>query len=223
MVLNVEVAQRRRNERLARRAIRVADAERHNVAQETHDIVGHGLTAMLLQVGAARQVFAHDPGQAYELLASAEAIGRRACGELDVALATLGEQPAHQRGQGVADLAGLVDVLAAAGLPVMLDVDGDFHDVPTLVDWSAYRIAREALTNIARHAPGASATVTVRGEERELVLSVVDDGGPAGPVVPREEGRGIIGMRERAAALGGTLDASPRAGGGFAVVARLPW
>jgi signal transduction histidine kinase len=226
MVLNVEIAERRGKEELARHAeaaaVKVVEAERHSISQDTHDIVGHGLTAMLVQVGAARQVLRRDPGQAEELLASAEAIGRGACGELEIALASLGHAPPTAPGRGLADLPELVDMLTAAGFHVTLDMGESCRALPTLVDWSAYRIAREALTNAVRHAPGATAVVRVHADDDELVLTVVNDGTGAASRGALKDGRGIVGMRERATALGGTLDAWPREGGGFSVVARLP-
>ncbi|HVM64841.1 MAG TPA: MASE1 domain-containing protein [Acidimicrobiales bacterium] len=226
MLLNVEIAERRSKEELARHAeaaaVKVVEAERHSISQETHDIVGHGLTAMLVQLGAARQLLRRDPSQAEELLASAEAIGRGACGELEIALSSLGQAPPTAPGRGLSDLPQLVDMLTAAGFPVTLDMGVSRRALPTLVDWSAYRIAREALTNVVRHAPGAAARVTVQVDNDELVLSIVDHGTRAAPGGAPLDGRGIVGMRERATALGGTLEASPRAGGGFAVVSRLP-
>jgi signal transduction histidine kinase len=227
MVLNIEIDERRDKEEHARRteeaAVRVAEAERHSISQDTHDIVGHGLAAMLLQLGAARQVLDGDPRQALDLLASAETIGRGACQDLEVALNSLGQGAVRAPGLGLAALPGLVDALSDAGLPVSLHVDEGALDPPTLVDWSAYRLVREALTNVVRHAPGAPTTVTVRVHERELVVSVVNDATPDGTTPGRPEGRGIVGMRERAEALGGTLEVDQRRDGGFAVVASLPW
>jgi signal transduction histidine kinase len=226
MVLNVEIAERRKKEDHVRRTevavVKVAEAERRSISQETHDIVGHGLTAMLLQLGAARQVLASDPKHASQLLASAEAIGRGACTDLELALAILGREPTRSPGRGLAELPDLVGALSGAGLHVTLDMQAEHEHLTALVEWSAYRIAQEALTNVARHAPGAHATVTVRCTEDMLNLSVVDDGGAPGAAGSLRLGRGIIGMRERASALGGTLDAGPSPDGGFAVTARLP-
>jgi signal transduction histidine kinase len=233
MVLAAEVARRRREEELARHAelerarteqaaLRMAEAERHAISQDTHDIVGHGLAAMLLQLGAARQLLRHDPEQAEELLGSAEGIGREACRDLEIALSTLGQEPATTPGRGLAQLPGLIAALSKAGLRVRLDADPSLPKLPTLVDWSAYRILREALTNVTRHAPDADTVVNLHATDHELVLSVVDDGGPTGARAERREGRGIMGMRERATALGGTLTAWPRTDRGFAVEARLP-
>jgi signal transduction histidine kinase len=226
LVLAAEVAERRQAQRERQEseiaAVGLAEAERQSLTQETHDLVGHGLTAVLLQLGAARQVVSSDPQLACELLASAEEIGRRACGDLESALRRLGHQPALEPARGIEGLADLVGALSKAGLRVTLDMQPERLAIPALVDWSAYRIAQEALTNVARHAPGAEATVTVRFRDGTLQLSVVDDGGPAGGTRSPKEGRGITGMRERAAALGGTLEAWPRKGRGFAVVATLP-
>jgi signal transduction histidine kinase len=232
MILAVEIAERRRSEHLARKAeserlnteaatIKAAAAERHSITQDTHDIVGHGLSVMLLQLGAARQVFHTDPALAHELLGSIEAIGRGACQDLDVAMALFGHEPELRPGRGLDELAELVESVGAAGLRVELQVEGERRQVSPIVEWSAYRIVQEALTNVARHAPGAKTTVNVRFDEQEVRLSILDDGGAATDA-PRRSGRGIVGMRERASALGGTLVAGPRRAGGFRVVARLP-
>jgi signal transduction histidine kinase len=233
MVLSVEIDERRREADAARRselerarseeaAVRMAEAERHSISQDTHDIVGHGLTAMLLHLGAAEQVLDRDPARARQLLASAGSIGRGACQDLDLALATLGQEATLVPGRGLAQVPELVESLAQGGLQVTLDLAAFEDGLPRLVDWSAYRIVREALTNVVRHAPGAAATVRVHACDHQLVVSVVDDGGPGGSTPSCKEGRGIIGMRERARALGGTLDAWPSMGG-FAVIARLPF
>jgi signal transduction histidine kinase len=233
LILAVEIAERRIGEYYTRRAdaallaneqalIKAAVAERHSITQDTHDIVGHGLNVMLLQLGAARQVLERDPALAKELLGSIEAIGRGACQDLDVVLAMFGHEPELQPAHGLHDVPALIRAVGAAGLRVELAIEGERGEVSPVVEWSAYRIIQEALTNAARHAPGAAVTVGVRYAPRGLSLSVVDDGGCAGSGAPPREGRGIIGMRERAAALGGSLDAGPNAMGGFTVVAELP-
>jgi signal transduction histidine kinase len=233
LVLAVEIAARHRSEHDAlsaqwqvaaseQAAVKLAEAERHSITQDTHDIVGHGLNAMLLQLGAVRQLFDNDPATARDLVASAESIGRRACDDLDLALALVGDEPARPPGQGLDQLPELVDRLQTAGLRVGLRTEGDPHGVPTLVDWSAYRIVREALTNVLKHAPGAATTVTVRFGDEAVSLSVVDDGAMPGSLRSYDDGYGILGMRERAAALGGTLDVGHNPGGGFTVSAMLP-
>jgi signal transduction histidine kinase len=233
LVLAAEVVERRRGQDLARRAevararseeaaVKLAEAERHSITQDTHDIVGHGLSVMLLQLGAVRRVLDSDPGTARELVASAESIGRKACDDLDVSLGLVGPEQARATGQGLEQLPELVNTLRDAGLRVDLRTEGERGEISTLVDWSAYRIVREALTNVLKHAPAASATVTIRYDEHALSLSVVDDGSGRDPDGSCMDGRGIIGMRERAAVLGGTLDVGPNPGRGFTVAATLP-
>ena len=108
-----------------------------------------------------------------------------------------------------------------AGVSIDLDMDGcEQIEISTLVDWSAYRIVQEALTNVAKHARGAHASVTVRLDGDDVLLSIVDDGN--GSSRPGPEGRGLIGIRERAGVLGGHIDLGSTKGGGFAVCARLP-
>ena len=234
MVLAAQIAERRRSDDLARRAelqrvsseeaaVKLAEAERHSMARDTHDIVGHGLNAILLHAGAARRVLDRDTQLARELLCSIEELGRRACSDLDLALSVAGVAPIRKPGQGLGGLPDLLTMLEAAGLKVTLKTEGEPRAVPTLVDWSAYRIVQEAFTNVLKHAPGASATVTVRFAAADLYLSVVDHGGQTTAAPSRHEGRGIIGIRERATALGGSLRANHTASGGFRVVARLPF
>jgi len=234
LVLAAEIAERRRSELLAldvqrqlerseEAAVKLAEAERQSIVGDTHDIVGHGLNAMLLQLGAARRVLEDDPALARELLESTEAIGRTACEDLDIALALVGNEQAEPSGQGLRQLPELVTVLRRAGLPVELRVEGERGPISTLVDWSAYRIVREALTNVLKHAPGASTTVTVRFGDDTVHVSVVDDGrGTRQDDRSVRAGRGIIGMRERATAVDGTLDVGPNPAGGFTVAATLP-
>jgi signal transduction histidine kinase len=233
LVLATEIAERRRSEQRAleaqrqlasseEAAIRLAEAERQSIMGDTHDIVGHGLNAMLLQVGAARRVLDDDPAMARELLASTEAIGRTACDDLDVALVLVGDEQARAPGRGLEQLPELVSMLRRAGLRVELRIEGERGEISTLVDWSAYRIVREALTNVLKHAPGASTTVTVRFGGDTVHLSVVNDGRATEGAPSLGTGRGIIGMRERVAAVGGKLDVGPQPGGGFTVASTLP-
>jgi len=126
---------------------------------------------------------------------------------------------------GLSSLPTLVDVMRRAGMSVDLVVDGNGQrTVATLVDWSAYRIIQEALTNAAKYAPGACTQVEVRYEADAVLISVVDDGAGVVPgwAVTPGSGRGLIGMRERVAVLGGDIQIGPNGGTGFAVRARLP-
>jgi signal transduction histidine kinase len=132
------------------------------------------------------------------------------------------QEAERARVRGLAGLPELVRALSTGGLQVYLHVEGDNREVSTLVDWSAYWIIQEALTNIVNHAPGASATVTVHFHEHEVYLSVVDHGWQQSRDRPLTEGRGIIDVRKRAASVGGALDVGPSIAGGCALVAHLP-
>jgi signal transduction histidine kinase len=222
LFLAVEIAERRRGEERAQAAIQLTEAERHSITQETHDIVGHGLNAILLQVGAARRVLNDDPAKVRELLTQTEELGRRAFDDLDTALAIVGDGQTPPHGHGLAELRELVSTLRDATLVVDLRVENAGGELSTLVDLSVYGIVREALTNVLKHAPRAKTAVTVRFDDDAVYLSVVDDGGPEAGDRSYGNGRGIAGMRERAAALGGTLDVGPNPGGGFTVAAMLP-
>jgi len=129
-----------------------------------------------------------------------------------------GRQPAAT----LAQLDRLVSRMAGSGLQVTVKIHGGRPDLPPAVDLAGYRIIQESLTNVLRHAGAATATVGVDYQPDTLVVEVLDDGSaqPSRPLRPA--GHGIAGMRERASALGGTLQAAPRAGGGFGVRARLP-
>jgi signal transduction histidine kinase len=223
LVLAVEVVQRIRVERRLLRAetrridaevagMEAAASERRRIARETHDILGHALNVMILSGAAARQVVDSDREQAKELLATMEDVGREAFRDLDVALGLADLSPDAAALKGLADLDELVGRLARTGMHVSYEVEGS------------------SLTNIAKHASNATGHVHVRYAPVALHLEVTDtSNGTAQPnaVDPSRNGkgvtsRGLVGMRERVAVLGGHLEAGPVAGGGFSVVAELP-
>lgn len=233
LALAVEVHDRRRSERERREAeeargraellaIDTAIGERQRIAREVHDIVGHTLNVVLLQAGAARRSLAKNPDLTGDMLGSIEAVGRDAFRDLDAALGLVDHTPDTSPNCGLALVPDLVDTMQRAGLPVELEVLGPPASTATIVDWSAYRIIQESLTNVVKHAPRASARVTIRYESAWVHLSVVDDGGGAPAPRSAPVGRGLIGIRERASVLGGRVDAGPCREGGYAVVARLP-
>ncbi|GLZ42975.1 sensor histidine kinase [Actinokineospora sp. NBRC 105648] len=194
---------------LLRRA--VAADERARMARELHDLVGHTVNVMLVQAGASRLVLDSDPDQARELLSSVERTGREALDELDRVLATLrpdGPRPGLDR---------LVRRMAEVGMDVALRVDAE---LPSAVELVVYRIVQEALTNALTHGRADSASVTVLTEEGEAVLEVRDDG--CGPPIGYRPGRGLAGIAERAAALGGTAEHGGGDGGGFRLRVLLP-
>jgi signal transduction histidine kinase len=216
----------------AAEARRIVTEERTRIARELHDVVAHRVSLMTVQAGAAKAVAAQDPAAALQAMAAVEEAGRQALDELrhllgvlrpETDLDGLGPQP------GLADLPRLVDQIRWAGLDVSLATDGVSAELPARVDLFAYRIVQEALTNVLKHAgPGAHTDVRLGTDSSGIFIEVLDDGHGAavlsgsGVGQGGARGHGIVGMRERARLLGGTLDARPRPGGGFRVVAHLP-
>jgi signal transduction histidine kinase len=180
------------------------------------------VSVIVVQAAAGDDVFEHNPAAAREALRSIESAGRQALAELRRLLAAIGPpEPAEGRRPQpeLTRLEDLAEPLRAVGLIVEIkQMDDMSQQVPPGVQLSAYRIVQEALTNVVRHARAHRIEVRVQGDEEYLELIVTDDGTP-GAFVP---GRGIAGMRERAALLGGTLEAGPEPNGGFRVRARLP-
>ena len=205
-------------------AAAAAESERRHIARELHDVVGHTMNAALLHVGAARRALPGDPVRSRQLLEDIEDRTRRAMGELDAALGLLDDgTPSSGVNQGLAAVPELVVLLQRAGVDVHLASEGEPRPTATLVGRSAYRIIQESLTNAARHAPGARVDVTVHHDDLGVEVSVVN-GPPSSAPPPGGDrlGRGLAGMRERVAVLGGWIEAGPRPDGGFSVRARLP-
>jgi signal transduction histidine kinase len=234
LLLAVEVIERRRTEaellaaeqvrhRAERTAILAAAAERRRLATDIHDVLGHALNVMLLQAGAARRSVEQDPEAARELLESIEATGRTAFRDLDLALGLVDRNSLQGGGPGLEALPELVDTLRRAGLLVDLVVDGEDPALSQIVDRSAYRVVQEALTNVAKHAPGARTLVRVHREPTWLVVSVTDDGWQAPRTGgPPGGGRGLVGLRERVVLLGGHFESGEMPAGGFRLRATFP-
>jgi len=216
----------------AAQARRIVDDERARIARELHDVVAHRVSLMTLQASGARAVAAEDLPAALRAMAAVEEAGRQALDELRHLLGVLRPEggPGELRPQpSLADLPQLIEQVRRAGADVTLTADGLPDGLPARTDLFAYRIIQEALTNVLKHAgPGAPAEVRLRADRTGLAIEVHDGGhgvlGASGPQAApdRPGGHGIIGMRERTLLLGGTLEAGPRVGGGFRVVARLP-
>ena len=217
-----EQALREREERL--RAA-VAEERRH-VARELHDVIAHAVSVMVIQAGAARQVVRRSPDKAEESLLAIEATGRDAMSELrrflgaldegDDAVGGLAPQP------GIEALDALLERVREAGLPASLEVDGEPRPVPASLDVTVYRIVQEALTNALRYARQAATLVRISWEPEQLRVEVLDEGPGTTTGESEGSGRGLAGMRDRAALVGGRLEAGPRLGGGYAVRAWLP-
>ncbi|MFJ8233941.1 sensor histidine kinase [Streptomyces sp. NPDC094448] len=189
-----------------RRAARLA--ERNRLARELHDSVGHALSAVTLQAGAARRVLDHDPDFARRALELIEETTRRTVGELDTVLGLLREErvPSGSAGDGGPSLADLDGLLSRGGVPVSLERTGDQSAVPPAVSREAYRIVQEGLSNALRHAGRVpvSLRIAVHGEELEITMENPLPDRP--PVVRPGGGRGLRGVAERAALLGGTME-----------------
>ena len=209
----------------ARDARAAVMAERVRVARELHDAVAHNISVIAIQAAGADGVVERDPARAAECAALIASVGREATAELHrltgLPVATHAAPP-----PSLARVDALAQRARDGGLPVELRVEGEPDRLAAGVDLAAFRIVQEALANASKHAGAARAWVVVRYGQRAVELEIGDDGsGPDGGRAARNgggQGHGLIGMRERAALYGGTLDAGRRPGGGFAVRARLP-
>ena len=225
-------------------------AERLRIARELHDAVGHHVALISVQAGAMGYLLETDPAKARESLDHIQHASEAALEELRLTVGLLREPGESEPTEPAGKLSGLDELIgsfAATGLKVTCEVTGQAQPVPEAVDLTAYRMIQESLTNTAKHAAGASASVRLAFRPGVLALTVEDDGpgkaeaaSPDGTGFPGEagdggpgqqddgaarngnEGHGIIGMRERAVALGGWVSAGPRGGGGFQVLAELP-
>ncbi len=199
-------------------------AGRDRLARELHDSVGHSLSLVSIQAGAARRLVVHDPAGAQEALRATEDAARRALVDLDHVLGLLRDESADPvppvPAPDLRDVDDLVSRARAAGAQVDLRHRGDVAVLPAVVSREAYRIVQEGLTNALRHARGASVTVVVDAVGDELLLLVEDAG--AGATGTPGGGRGLVGVRERVRDLRGTVGAGPRADGGWSLEVRLP-
>jgi signal transduction histidine kinase len=209
-------AERTREETARRRA----GEERLHIARELHDSLTHQISVIKVQAEAAVHVARKRGEDVPEALLAIRAAGREAARELRATLEALRDadgNPPH----GLDDVPDLVDRARTSGLDATLTIEGPRHEVPDAVDRTAYRIVQESLTNVARHAAAATASVRIDYRPDTLVIRV-DDDGTAEPNTTPAPGVGLVGMRERVTALGGHLRAAPRTEGGFTVHAELP-
>jgi signal transduction histidine kinase len=238
-----ETVRIRRERAVAAHAARAAidrervSAQRLLIARDLHDVVGHNISLINLQAGVGLDLIDARPDQAREALAAIRAASKEALEELRAMLASLrdadlDEPSPRSPSPDLEQLPELVELACAAGLSVTAEMTGTPRRLPAAVELAAYRIVQESLTNVARHAPGATASVRLSYNEDSLDLRIRDDGpgtGSARLAPPRDSrqqldrpGSGIAGMRERAIALGGWLDARRRPVGGFEISAHLP-
>jgi signal transduction histidine kinase len=228
------IHQSREEERL-----RQVGEERMRIARDLHDVVAHNISVINVQANTALHLMDRQPERARSALVAINQVSKQALVELRSVLGVLrdvdGAAP-RSPAPGLARLGDLADTATAAGLAVSVEEHGQRAALPADIDLAAYRIIQEALTNSARHSGGNSARVRLRYENEVLRIEVDDDGRPrtrpasrpgdrggSAPASPGGSGgNGIVGMTERATALGGTLQAGPRPDGGFRVMARLP-
>ncbi|WP_051450152.1 sensor histidine kinase [Actinospica robiniae] len=218
--LGYGAARRREEQETLRQAVRgrVVAEERAWIARELHDLVGHTLTVMLVQAGAARRVLDGDPERTRGLLGAMEDAGRQAMDELDRVLGLLSPAGTDPR-PGPARLDALAARIGQAGIRVTARVDPAAYDVPEALDLSVYRIVQEALTNVVRHARATRVEVSVRRVGDALVIEVLDDGGAVGGYRP---GRGLSGIAERVREFGGSVEHGRCERGGFRLHVMLP-
>jgi signal transduction histidine kinase len=214
-------AEQAREEETRRRV----DAERMRIARELHDVVAHSMAMINVQATAASMQLAADPASAAEAIQAIRTASKSGLRELRAILEVMRPIDGGSPAVPVPDLraiAALIEATSAAGTPTTLEPAELPGPLPPPVALAAYRIVQESLTNVVRHAGRVAAAVALRQDRGYLYVEVVNDGGAASAAFSDGTGAGLAGMRERAAALGGTLDAGPRPGGGFAVRARLP-
>jgi signal transduction histidine kinase len=191
--------------------------ERNRIARDLHDVIAHSLTVSLLHISGARLALEHDPEDAARSLAEAERLGRESLDEVRSIVGLMrssenGSRPDLAPVPGLEGVAELVARFRNAGADVTLECDGEFVTVPATAGTTIYRIAQEALTNAAKHAPGSAVHVRLACAAGRVELTV-DSSGPPGTA---NGGHGLSTMRERAEAIGGTCDAGPASGAGGA-------
>lgn len=213
----------REREQRARQAV---TAERVRIARELHDVVAHHVSVMGVQAAGARRVLDRDPARAAEALEHVEASGRQAVEELQRLVGVLREgagDDGNAPQPTLDDVPRLIESMTNAGLSVDLRTIGRPRQIPSSVSLSAYRIVQEALTNVMRHAPGAPTTVVVSHLAGNVQVEVVNGPSTNGAAAAGPGGgRGLVGMRERAAMLGGSIQHGAVPRGGYRVAASLP-
>jgi signal transduction histidine kinase len=203
-------------------------SERLRIARDLHDAVGHQVALISVQAGAMGYLLDTDLDKARESLAHIQRASEAALEELRLTVGLLrqpGDSEPTEPASGLGRLEELIGSFAATGLNVTCHVTGEARPLPEAVDLTAYRVIQESLTNTAKHAAGASASVRLAFRQGVLALAVEDDGPGVsgnGQADNGHGGHGLIGMRERAAAVGGWVSVGPRGGGGFQVRAELP-
>ncbi|MDH6123079.1 sensor histidine kinase [Kitasatospora sp. GP82] len=211
-------------EQARERARRARLEERTRIAREMHDVVAHRVSLMVVHAAALERIVPKDPEKAQQSAKLMGEVGRQALNELREILGVLRMSDAVLESQdGLDDLPQLVQQSEAAGMAVTLTVSGTRRPFATAAEQTAYRVVQEGLTNAHKHAAGAQVSVLLTYVPNGVRVAVINDSADGGePVALPSGGNGLVGMRERVLALGGTFAAGPDGGGGFRVEAVLP-
>lgn len=226
LLRDVEPLELRRVEQIEEdEADRLVREERLRLARELHDIISFGFATIAMQAGVASHVAESRPEQAVEALQAIRTASRDVLDDIRAVLGQLREDDdAAQPARGIGQVGALVESAARAGVDASVLVLGRPRPVPLEVDQTVYRIVQEALANVLRHAPGAAALVTLSYESGYLDVTIQNDRTRRpGDRADESSGYGIIGMRERARAVGGDVEAGPLPGLGFRVRATIPF
>jgi signal transduction histidine kinase len=224
-----EFARVRRERSIESERIRQEEARRHiseerlQIARELHDVLAHNISLINVQAGVALHLIDERPEQARTALSAIKDVSKDTLHEIRSVLDMLrqaDQEALRSPSPSLVRVDELISRAESAGLEVQTEIEGDLHDLPASLDLTAFRIVQEALTNVIKHAGQTRATVRITRGEQELTLQIDDYG--IGATVQNVAGKGILGMQERAAAIGGTVEVGPRADGGFRVFARLP-
>lgn len=213
-------AERLEREQQAEAARAIAE-EQARIARELHDVIAHNVSVMVVHAAAGRAAFNERPQRACEALETIESTGRSALGELRRLLGAVRDgDPDYEPQPGLSRLASLIDQVRGSGLEVLLHVEGTPTPLPAALELSAYRVVQEALTNTLKHAQASHVDVHLHYHANQLEIEVRDNGTGNGNAAGG--GSGLIGMRERVAAVGGTLSTGAAPGGGYQVKASVP-
>jgi signal transduction histidine kinase len=205
---------------------RAVDTERLRIARELHDVISHTMSMIYVQASAAVHVISEQPQEAARALVTIKTASKEGLRELRAILNVLrqaDETDLHHPAPGLGQLDVLVSAANAAGMATTVSISGDPTPLPPTIDLAGYRIVQESLTNVLRHAGPTTVEISIGYRGDSLVIQVDDQGDGAAHENHSEGSRaGIMGMRERAVTLGGSLEAGPRADGGFRVRTQLP-
>jgi signal transduction histidine kinase len=224
VMMRVRRSREHRLEREKEQAEAAIVDERKRIARELHDVIAHAIAVVVVQARGGRAMLDLDTAESRRAFDAIERTGEQALGEMRRLLGLLRESDdelARAPLPSLARVGDLAEQLRAAGLAVDLAIEGEPVELPPGVDLSAYRIVQEALTNALKHAGPAQARVRIRYRADAVELEIADDG--QGRKTPNGTGSGLVGLRERAAIVGGELAAGPHADGGFSVRAELPY